>query len=384
MGDSKTGEKMHDETIKIDFDLLDKKNFDATYIAVLINDHKGMTFQSVKNTKVIVNQGGDVLKEHKFGGEDSGGNACLAGIFCLKNGKWSYKRLHDEYSAGMNWNDVSCTELCMRNMEECGLKQKDIVASTKWNIQKGKEITIKKGGVLILPDSLNHFQIGLGWNVSGSNDERDQADCDAAVLFLDKSGKEVDTVYYNRRKTQGATHTGDNKTGKGSGDDESIEIYLDQLDDKVKFIVPTITIYSEKDPVTKLSKKQFDDVSGAYCRIYGFDGTKKKKFCKQDLSNNKDGISNGIMICVIQKSTEKIEDSDDRVYWSFKELGFYTADTNSPDKMIKPVVEVLSNNTSNVTNAPGNNAKNNNNEDLGNCMGAMICTDGDGDTCNIF
>ena len=102
--------------------------------------------------------------------------------------------------------------------------------------------------------------------------------------------------------------------------------------DNVKYIIPTINIYSELDSNLK-STKQFDDVSNAYCRIIDFES--KKTFCKQSLSDNKDGVSNGNIVCVITK----IHD-----HWSFQALGYYTEDTRHSKKMVPIIQEILSNN----------------------------------------
>ena len=75
--------------------------------------------------------------------------------------------------------------------------------------------------------------------------------------------------------------------------------------DNVKYIIPTINIYSDLDQYEK-STLQFDDVSGAYCRIV--DPESKKTFCRFELSDNKDGVSNGNIVCVMTKCHE---------YWSF-------------------------------------------------------------------
>ena len=80
--------------------------------------------------------------------------------------------------------------------------------------------------------------------------------------MLDSKGEVVDRVFFNKKTSDDGAirHAGDNWTGEGSGDDERIEIYLDKIQDKVDSIWPVINIYDKG--------KQFDDVDGAYCRLF--------------------------------------------------------------------------------------------------------------------
>ena len=61
---------------------------------------------------------------------------------------------------------------------------------------------------------------------------------------------------------------------------------------------------------------QFDDVKGAYCRIY--DPISQAEFLRYNLSENIDNISNGNIIATIKKNQNS---------WSFKARGYYTKNT---------------------------------------------------------
>lgn len=58
--------------------------------------------------------------------------------------------------------------------------------------------------------------LGLGWDT--------RLDLDSSVVMLDKNGGLVDYVYYGQKtsKDGGVIHSGDNLTGEGAGDDETI------------------------------------------------------------------------------------------------------------------------------------------------------------------
>lgn len=78
--------------------------------------------------------------------------------------------------------------------------------------------------------SLNNVRIGLGWDVNtlGFGGE---FDLDVFTLFLDANGKAVDPaiVFFNNPSASGVKLNGDNRTGAGAGDDESVDVNLSQL-----------------------------------------------------------------------------------------------------------------------------------------------------------
>ena len=92
------------------------------------------------------------------------------------------------------------------------------------NLEKGQRVTVE----------LPKFTIGLGWDINQSSTGFD-FDLDASAFILGENGKILEDeyfVFYNNLKSpDGAVeHTGDNLTGEGEGDDESIRIDLSQID----------------------------------------------------------------------------------------------------------------------------------------------------------
>ena len=150
-----------------------------------------------------------------------------------------------------------------------------------------------------MPAGLQNFKFGLGWDTV--------SDCDASIILLDKSGNLIETIYFgNLDYRKAVTHSGDNMTGEGEGDDEVININLDDLPENVDSIWPVITIYSTH---------TFNMIKGAFCRI--FDDETKSEFVKYNLSEltKDDETSNG---CIVA-SLHKYEDS-----WALKARGYYT------------------------------------------------------------
>lgn len=80
--------------------------------------------------------------------------------------------------------------------------------------------------------------VGLGWDT--------QCDIDSSILLFDNSNCCVENIYFgNKRNATGTViHNGDNTTGIGSGDDETIHVDLEKMPANVKTIWAVITIYS--------------------------------------------------------------------------------------------------------------------------------------------
>ena len=118
---------------------------------------------------------------------------------------------------------------------------------------------------------LNKLRIGLSWDVKPGV----VADLDAAVICLNTNEKiagEFDShsgvnkglVYYNNLKFGSIEHHGDNRTGDGDGDDETITIDLNNVPSEVETILASITIYNEPNA----EKVVFGRVKNATVRLY--------------------------------------------------------------------------------------------------------------------
>ena len=98
------------------------------------------------------------------------------------------------------------------------------------NLQKGQKISLEKeaGG------ALSRVTMGLGWDVAksggffGFGAKSQAVDLDASVVLFDESNRPVDVVWFRQLKSRDGsiTHTGDNRTGAGDGDDEQIIVDL--------------------------------------------------------------------------------------------------------------------------------------------------------------
>ncbi|WP_394621365.1 TerD family protein [Lentzea sp. JNUCC 0626] len=127
-------------------------------------------------------------------------------------------------------------------------------------LTKGQKVSLQKqnGG------TLTNVRMGLGWDAvkkRGLFGLRDQSiDLDASALLFDGAGKLVDQVWFNqlRSKNGAVVHTGDNRTGAGDGDDESIRVDLTQVPTEVKTLVFTVNSFTGQD---------FSQIENAFCRL---------------------------------------------------------------------------------------------------------------------
>lgn len=133
-------------------------------------------------------------------------------------------------------------------------------------------VSLSKGGNVSLSKAdpgMKNVLIGLGWDVRATDGQ--DYDLDASVFLLAENGKarsDADFIFYNNlRSADGSIeHTGDNRTGEGDGDDESIKVKLDKIPADVAKLVFVVTIH---DAVTR--KQSFGQVEGAFIRLVNDD-----------------------------------------------------------------------------------------------------------------
>jgi tellurium resistance protein TerD len=91
---------------------------------------------------------------------------------------------------------------------------------------------------MLVPDGVSSLKVGLGWTT--------ELDLDCSIVLLNNEGTLVDQVFFNQPKSKDGAiiHSGDNRTGEGSGDDETIEVHLAQVDPDIHSIWVVITIYT--------------------------------------------------------------------------------------------------------------------------------------------
>jgi len=146
-------------------------------------------------------------------------------------------------------------------------------------------ISLQKGGNVNLSKEapgLAKMVIGLGWDVR--NTDGTAFDIDGSAFLLKVDGKvraDADFIFYNNLKsTDGAvTHSGDNRTGAGEGDDETVTIELGQVPAEIDRIAICVTIHDGE-----ARKQNFGQVQKAYVRCVNSAGN--TEIARFDLSED--------------------------------------------------------------------------------------------------
>lgn len=130
------------------------------------------------------------------------------------------------------------------------------------NLTKGERINLSKEA-----PGMKKAGVGLGWDVNAT-DTGSQFDLDVSVFMLGENGKvpnEKYFVYYNNlESSDGAVmSSGDDRTGEGGGDDETIRVELSKVDAAIQEIIFVVTIYE-----AEARRQNFGQVRNSFIRIY--------------------------------------------------------------------------------------------------------------------
>jgi tellurium resistance protein TerZ len=130
------------------------------------------------------------------------------------------------------------------------------------NLQKGQKISLEKeAGVKLVK-----IIMGLGWDAVktggflGFGSKSQEIDLDASCILFDEQGNQTDAVWFRQLQSKdgSVTHTGDNRTGAGDGDDEQIVVDLTRVPANVKSLVFTVNSFTGQN---------FSQIENATCRI---------------------------------------------------------------------------------------------------------------------
>ena len=171
-------------------------------------------------------------------------------------------------------------------------------------------ISLQKGGNVNLSKEapgLKKMTIGLGWDTRATDGAG--FDLDGAVFLLNPTGKvrsDADFIFYNNLKSADGSivHSGDNLTGAGEGDDETVTIDLATVPADIDKIVVGVTIHDAES-----RGQNFGMVSKAFIRCINADGG--TEIARYDLSE--DGSTEAAMVFgeVYRNGTD----------WKFRAIG---------------------------------------------------------------
>ncbi|UOA08718.1 TerD family protein [Methylobacter sp. S3L5C] len=171
-------------------------------------------------------------------------------------------------------------------------------------------ISLSKGGNISLSKTdptLKNVIVGLGWDARPTDGV--DFDLDASAFMVKEDGKvrsDSDFIFYNQIKSTcgSVEHTGDNRTGEGDGDDESVIILLDKVPSDIQRIVFCVTIHD-----AEMRKQNFGQVSHAYARIVNKDTN--NEVTRYDLSEDA-SIETAMIFGEIYRHSNE---------WKFKAVG---------------------------------------------------------------
>lgn len=174
------------------------------------------------------------------------------------------------------------------------------------SLQKSQSVSLAKEA----PHGLSQISLGVGWDVAkkgffggllgGSGD----IDLDASCITFDADMAVLEQVWFGKLSNAAGTirHSGDNLTGEGDGDDESIAIELGRLDPRVEHIVLTVNSFRGQ---------TFDKVANAFGRVV--DKKSGRELARFDISDS--GPHTGLILARLSRAGGA---------WDFKAIGTRT------------------------------------------------------------
>lgn len=172
-------------------------------------------------------------------------------------------------------------------------------------INKGETINLTEAS-----PSIRKVMIGMGWEVRSF--EGESVDMDASAFLLNPHGltrEDSDFVFYNNLTCcNGAVnHTGDNRTGAGDGDDETMFIALNELPFDVEKIVFVVSIYKGEE-----QNQDFEQVRDTFLRVVNEET--RQELCRFDIDahTEPDAKTTAMTVGALLREGQS---------WSFQALG---------------------------------------------------------------
>lgn len=129
-------------------------------------------------------------------------------------------------------------------------------------------ISLTKGGNVSLTKEapgITKTTVGLGWNPRVTDGAA--FDLDAIAFLVNENGRvraDHDFIFFNNLKSSDGSvvHNGDNRTGDGAGDDETLSVNLSKVPADVAKVIFAVTIYEGQ-----ARSQNFGQVANAYIRV---------------------------------------------------------------------------------------------------------------------
>jgi len=286
-GDEVSGEKGGlDEAVWVTFKKLPE---DVKIIVYVIACYSGGHIKDVNSGKMHMLEDrydNDIMQ---WALEDSNEEVDVMGLLYRDDeGTWWWRQIEEPAGDGQHFIDILEPTIgnCVRS----------IIPTAPRRIKAC--FAMEKGGVVDLPKSaeIKVVKVGLGWDTGRSG-----VDLDVSAVLLTAANEEQTTVYFRRLRAPGVQHSGDNRTGAGSGDDETITVDLERVQPMVRQVVFVINIYSRG--------QTFAMVKKAYCRVMTEAGDELARYQLSAV-----GGENGLIVARILRAPDGLR-------WSFQAVG---------------------------------------------------------------
>lgn len=162
------------------------------------------------------------------------------------------------------------------------------------SLEKKQTISLDKA----TDSALRKIRMGLGWDAAKPSGffgkllgGETSIDLDASCIVLDGSKSPLDVVWFRQLASRDGhiLHSGDNRTGDGDGDDETITVNLQSLSSNVQHLVFTVNSFLGQ---------SFDKVANAYARIV--DDATGKELVRFNLSEQ--GSNTGMIMVYLSRT----------------------------------------------------------------------------------
>lgn len=170
------------------------------------------------------------------------------------------------------------------------------------SLSKNQSISLEKTA----GSGLSSITLGLGWDpvksgFFGKLMGGSEIDLDASCIVFDDSLQSIDLVWFRQLKSKDGSihHSGDNRTGEGGGDDETISVDLQRLPAAARHLVFTVNSFTGQN---------FEKVENAYCRI--LNSANGSELARFNLSEK--GQHTGIVMACLSRDSSG---------WQFKAIG---------------------------------------------------------------
>lgn len=169
------------------------------------------------------------------------------------------------------------------------------------NLTKGDLLDLSKAA-----PALKNCVLGGGWDVAVQGPS---ADLDLAAFMLGSNGRVEripdDVIYFRHMNARGIMLEGDNRTGAGEGDDERIDIDLNNIEPRIQKIVFFITIFD-----AQKKRQTFGMIKNAFVRLLDADDD-EREICRYNLTDNY-ATDTAITVCSLNRTSAG---------WEFEAIG---------------------------------------------------------------